>query len=154
MKVAHEPFRSSMNSSFTGYLREPLSTECSRMCATPVSSEGSVGNVTAKVLFSSWLTSDSTSAPVRLCRKRRAAVSNSGMDCSRTSSKPAIAPDIVILHNRGSEQATDRVVEIWLAGERLTTGSRLEFLLLRSTGYDAGGNAARCQLGRPGRPLR
>ena len=44
-----------MNSSFTGYLREPLSTECSRMWATPVSSEGKVRNVTAKLLFSSLI---------------------------------------------------------------------------------------------------
>ena len=68
MKVAHEPFSSSMNSSFTGYLREPESTACSRMWATPVWSEGSVLKLIPNDLFSSRLVSESSSAPVRACR--------------------------------------------------------------------------------------
>src|SRR5262249_33367809 len=118
--VAHEPLSSSMKSSFTGYLREPLSTECSRICATPVSSDGKVRNVTAKDLFSSRLVSDSTCAWVRLCWNRRAVVSSSGMNCSRTSLKSGWAHDIVYLRKGRSELAQTEVMEIWLARSHLT----------------------------------
>ena len=51
-----ELFSSSTKGFFTGYLRLPQSTECSRICATPVESSGGVLKVTPNTLFSSSLT--------------------------------------------------------------------------------------------------
>ena len=48
-----DPLMRSTNGSLTGNLAEPLSTECSRMWKTPVSSTGGVLKAMANALFSS-----------------------------------------------------------------------------------------------------
>ena len=65
-KVLSEPLSISTNGSFTGKRREPQSTECSRMCGTPVSSLGRVLKLHEKTLFSSSASTERTSAPVTL----------------------------------------------------------------------------------------
>ena len=67
-KVLSELFISSTNGSLMGYLRDPHSTECSRMWATPVESEGGVPKLTPNTLFSSVLMSEISSAPVSTWR--------------------------------------------------------------------------------------
>lgn len=63
--VLSEPFISSTNGSLIGYLRLPQSTECSRMCGTPLLSSTGVRSTAPKVLFSSsGETQEMTSAPV------------------------------------------------------------------------------------------
>ena len=52
-KVISPPLWISPNTSFTGYFFEPMSTECSRMWATPVESCGTVMKETQKVLLGS-----------------------------------------------------------------------------------------------------
>ena len=54
-KVFIELLMSSTKGFLTGYLREPQSTECSRMWATPVESSGGVLKVMPNTLFSSSL---------------------------------------------------------------------------------------------------
>ena len=90
-KVWSEPLSSSTNGFFTGKERDPHSTECSRICATPVESSGGVLKVTPNTLFSSSLTRLSTSAPVFLWRYNRASELTSAICCSRTSSKAGCA---------------------------------------------------------------
>src|SRR5882672_9211987 len=53
MKVASERRVMLKNGSRTGKRFDPASTTCSRMCATPVESFGTVGKKTAKELLSS-----------------------------------------------------------------------------------------------------
>jgi hypothetical protein len=53
MKVLKERGIIEKNGSRTGYFCEPASTTCSKMCATPVESCGTVGKVTFQALFSS-----------------------------------------------------------------------------------------------------
>jgi hypothetical protein len=53
MKVASERRVMLKNGSRTAYRCEPASTTCSRMCATPVESFGTVGKKTANALLSS-----------------------------------------------------------------------------------------------------
>eukprot|EP00966_Prymnesium_polylepis_P245817 5686229-Prymnesium_polylepis.2 len=84
--VFSEPFSSSTNGSFSGYLREPHSTECSRMCGTPVSSVGRVLKLALNTLFSSSASIESTSAPVCLWRYSALVRPRSGTDSSRRSS--------------------------------------------------------------------
>ena len=60
-------FMSSTKGSLMGYLRDPQSTECSRMWGMPVELVGGVRRTTPKVLFSSSLQRDMSSAPVFLC---------------------------------------------------------------------------------------
>ena len=72
----------------TTHLRDPQSTECSRMCGMPVESPTGVRKTAPNVLFSSALTADMSSAPVFLWRYRATCESYSRTYCSRTSSKP------------------------------------------------------------------
>src|SRR3979490_2753477 len=51
MKVARERRVMRKKGSLRGYPREPASTTCSRMCATPVESIGTVGKKTANPLL-------------------------------------------------------------------------------------------------------
>ena len=44
-KACRQPFLMCRNGSLVGELSEPCSTECSRMCGTPVSSDGGVRGV-------------------------------------------------------------------------------------------------------------
>ncbi len=67
-KVLSELFISSTNGSLIGYLRDPQSTECSRMWATPVESDGGVAKLMPNTLFSSALRSEISSAPVATWR--------------------------------------------------------------------------------------
>ena len=69
-KVFREPLMSSTKGSLMGYLREPHSTECSRMWGMPVELAGGVRRVTPKHLFSSSLLRLMTSAPVLVWRKK------------------------------------------------------------------------------------
>jgi len=46
--VLSDPLSISTKGSFTGYFREPQSTECSSTCGTPVSSRGSVRQLKEK----------------------------------------------------------------------------------------------------------
>jgi len=55
----------------TGNLCDPASTTCSRMCATPVESFGTVGKKTAKELLSSAHSTWMCRAPVRSCSSSR-----------------------------------------------------------------------------------
>ena len=66
--VLSELFMSSTNGSLIGYLRDPHSTECSRIWATPVESAGGVPKLTPNTLFSSALSSEINSAPVATWR--------------------------------------------------------------------------------------
>lgn len=63
-KVWSDVFSSSTKGSFTGYLSEPHSTECSRTWNTPVESSGRVLKAMENALFSSARSSQQSSAPV------------------------------------------------------------------------------------------
>ena len=69
-KVMRPPLFISPKTSFTGYFLEPISTECSRMWATPVESVGMVLNETEKVLLLSLFLMASKGQPRTLCSNR------------------------------------------------------------------------------------
>eukprot|EP00961_Rhodomonas_salina_P289996 3918611-Rhodomonas_salina.1 len=81
-----DPLSSSTKGSFTGYLRDPHSTECSRMWGIPVESSGGVRKVIPKHLFSSGTVTDMISAPVFLCVKSSTLVPYSSTFSLRVSS--------------------------------------------------------------------
>ena len=65
--VCREPFNNSTNGSFVGYFFDPFNTECSIMCAIPLSSYGGVRNAMENALLSSSVFKYMTCAPVLSC---------------------------------------------------------------------------------------
>ena len=66
-KVFKEPLTSSTNGSLSGYFLDPQSTECSTMCATPVSSAGVVRKLMENTLLSSSFSKKKRRAPLFSC---------------------------------------------------------------------------------------
>ena len=82
--VCIELFSRLTKGSFTGNLRDPQSTECSRIWKTPVSSDAGVLKVMEKLLLLSPLARYRRRAPVRECVKMYAwpAISLKGSSCN------------------------------------------------------------------------
>ena len=99
IKVCRELLIISTKGLLTGYFRDPHKSECSNMWKTPVSSDGSVLNAAANVLFSSLRSSHKSRAPffAKCICQRTAPICGSSLLVSMTKPWAAAACSVFCL---------------------------------------------------------